>query len=60
MQQQAFPVEHKGTLLPGQTISVNKHTVQVERYLSQGPRQFRLAIPMSEHSIQVDFPMFIS
>ncbi|KAF8560136.1 hypothetical protein OG21DRAFT_1518752 [Imleria badia] len=36
MQQQAHPIEHKGTLLPGQTISVNKYTVQVERYLSQG------------------------
>ena len=36
MQQQAYPVENKGTLLPGQTISVNKYTVQVERYLSQG------------------------
>ncbi|KAI9570356.1 hypothetical protein HD554DRAFT_2170512 [Boletus coccyginus] len=36
MQQQVYPVEHKGTLLPGQTISVNKYAVQVERYLSQG------------------------
>ncbi|KAI0248354.1 hypothetical protein BJV78DRAFT_1284870 [Lactifluus subvellereus] len=27
---------NKGTLVPGQTISVNKYTVQVERYLSQG------------------------
>ncbi|KAH8987392.1 hypothetical protein EDB86DRAFT_2951085 [Lactarius hatsudake] len=27
---------NKGTLVPGQTISVNKFTVQVERYLSQG------------------------
>ncbi|KAI0308360.1 hypothetical protein B0F90DRAFT_1682161 [Multifurca ochricompacta] len=27
---------NKGTLIPGQTISVNKYTVQVERYLSQG------------------------
>jgi hypothetical protein len=26
----------RGTLTPGQTISVNKYTVQVERYLSQG------------------------
>ena len=32
---QAYP-QDKGTLTPGQTISVNKHTVQVERYLSQG------------------------
>ena len=28
--------QNKGTLVPGQTISVNKYTVQVERYLSQG------------------------
>ncbi|KAI0066503.1 hypothetical protein BV25DRAFT_1392784 [Artomyces pyxidatus] len=34
-QQQAFGA-NKGTLVPGQTISVNKYTVQVERYLSQG------------------------
>jgi AP2-associated kinase len=27
---------HQGTLQPGQTISVNKYNVQVERYLSQG------------------------
>ena len=27
---------NKGTLVPGQTISVNKYTVQVEKYLSQG------------------------
>lgn len=32
---QAYP-QNKGTLTPGQTISVNNHTVQVERYLSQG------------------------
>ena len=50
MQQQAYPVEHKGTLLPGQTISVNKYTVQVERYLSQGPRHSHLAVPMSKQS----------
>ncbi|KAG8219604.1 hypothetical protein J3R82DRAFT_557 [Butyriboletus roseoflavus] len=50
MQQQAYPIEHKGALLPGQTISVNKYTVQVERYLSQGPRQSHLAVPVSEHS----------
>ncbi|KAG1757841.1 hypothetical protein EDB19DRAFT_1659341 [Suillus lakei] len=38
-QQQALQVytqQNKGTLVPGQTISVNKYTVQVERYLSQG------------------------
>ena len=28
--------QNKGTLTPGQSISVNKFTVQVERYLSQG------------------------
>ncbi|CCL98156.1 uncharacterized protein FIBRA_00150 [Fibroporia radiculosa] len=38
---QAYPPAYmqqanKGTLVPGQTISVNKYTVQVERYLSQG------------------------
>ena len=27
---------NKGTLVPGQSIAVNKYTVQVERYLSQG------------------------
>ena len=33
MAQQA---SNKGTLVPGQKISVNSYTVQVERYLSQG------------------------
>ncbi|CAK5280905.1 unnamed protein product, partial [Mycena citricolor] len=28
--------QQPGTLVPGQTISVNKYTVQVDRYLSQG------------------------
>ncbi|KAJ6601145.1 hypothetical protein DFH09DRAFT_1355371 [Mycena vulgaris] len=28
--------QNKGTLVPGQSISVNKYAVQVERYLSQG------------------------
>ncbi|KAF8204012.1 kinase-like domain-containing protein [Pholiota molesta] len=32
---QAYP-QNKGTLIPGQSISVNNYTVQVERYLSQG------------------------
>ncbi|KIK99482.1 hypothetical protein PAXRUDRAFT_8860 [Paxillus rubicundulus Ve08.2h10] len=36
MQQAPPPPQNKGTLLPGQTISVNKYAVQVERYLSQG------------------------
>ncbi|TFK26780.1 hypothetical protein FA15DRAFT_667070 [Coprinopsis marcescibilis] len=36
--QQAYQAyaQQKGTLAPGQTIAVNKYTVQVERYLSQG------------------------
>lgn len=33
---QVFAQQNKGTLMPGQMISVNKYTVQVERYLSQG------------------------
>ena len=33
---QVFAQQNKGTLVPGQMISVNKYTVQVERYLSQG------------------------
>ncbi|KAF9245886.1 hypothetical protein BU15DRAFT_40767 [Melanogaster broomeanus] len=33
---QPYPPQNKGTLVPGQTISVNKYNVQVERYLSQG------------------------
>ncbi|EIW86946.1 hypothetical protein CONPUDRAFT_134281 [Coniophora puteana RWD-64-598 SS2] len=32
--------QSKGPLVPGQTISVNKYTVQVERYLSQGGFSF--------------------
>ncbi|THH26609.1 hypothetical protein EUX98_g7576 [Antrodiella citrinella] len=39
-QPQGFPAQapssNKGTLMPGQTIAVNKYTVQVDRYLSQG------------------------
>ncbi|KAG5636593.1 hypothetical protein H0H81_007533 [Sphagnurus paluster] len=36
--QQAYNAytQNKGTLVPGQSIAVNKFTVQVERYLSQG------------------------
>ncbi|KAH9932082.1 uncharacterized protein BXZ73DRAFT_101459 [Epithele typhae] len=37
---QAYPADipqpNKGTLVPGQSITVNKYTVVVERYLSQG------------------------
>lgn len=60
MQQQVYPSEHKGTLLPGQTISVNKYTVQVERYLSQGPPQFRLLHQCLSTLIQVVSPTSIS
>jgi hypothetical protein len=37
---QAYPAygQNKGTLMPGQAISVGKYNVQVERYLSQGQR----------------------
>jgi AP2-associated kinase len=41
---QAYP-QNKGTLTPGQTISVNKQTVQVERYLSQGKWSSRPIYP---------------
>ena len=41
---QAYP-QNKGTLTPGQNISVNKHTVQVERYLSQGKWSSRPIYP---------------
>ncbi|KAI1793054.1 hypothetical protein LXA43DRAFT_1081600 [Ganoderma leucocontextum] len=35
--QQGYPAQaNKGTLIPGQSITVNKYTVVVERYLSQG------------------------
>lgn len=30
--------QNKGTLVPGQAISVGKYNVQVDRYLSQGKR----------------------
>ena len=40
-QQQA----NRGTLVAGQTISVNKYTVQVERYLSQGMRVALIGSP---------------
>ncbi|KAL1669125.1 hypothetical protein GGF50DRAFT_45113 [Schizophyllum commune] len=35
-QMYAHGQSNKGTLVPGQSIAVNKYTVQVERYLSQG------------------------
>lgn len=60
MQQQAYPVENKGTLLPGQTISVNKYTVQVERYLSQGPTIPTFLFQWLNTCLQVVSPMSIS
>ncbi len=48
---QAFVQPNKGTLIPGQTIAVNKYTVQVERYLSQG--SFIVSSPMSAISRSV-------
>ena len=33
---QAHAAKNSPTLVAGQTIAVNKYTVQVERYLSQG------------------------
>jgi len=32
----------KGTLIPGQSITVNKYNVQVERYLSQGAAALKM------------------
>lgn len=42
--QQVFQTyaQNKGTLTPGQTITVNNYIVQVEKYLSQGPLNVRL------------------
>jgi AP2-associated kinase len=37
---QAHATKNSPTLVAGQTIAVNKYTVQVERYLSQGMRLF--------------------
>jgi len=42
-----FGAQNKGTLVPGQSIAVNKYTVQVERYLSQGKYDPMHAIPLS-------------
>ena len=57
-QAQGFPAyapqqANKGTLMPGQTIGVNKYTVQVERYLSQGAASlstFTFPDPNDAHS----------
>ncbi len=45
----AFPPTYaqqpaKGTLMPGQMISVNMYTVQVERFLSQGTMVHRAVL----------------
>lgn len=44
--QQQHPQQNKGTLVAGQTIAVNRYTVQVERYLSQGTPALRDTIPV--------------
>ena len=48
---QPFAQQNKGTLMPGQTISVNKYTVQVERYLSQGTSFVAQSDSMSSREI---------
>ncbi len=61
--QQPFAAQaNKGTLMPGQTISVNKYTVQVERYLSQGMYSNHVCMDIGddlamENRNQVDLPM---
>ena len=37
-----YAQQARGTLMPGQMISVNKYNVQVERFLSQGEHTVRL------------------
>ena len=58
-----FGAQNKGTLVPGQSIAVNKYTVQVERYLSQGKygRTHHDASVIHVHfTLQVVLPMYIS
>lgn len=50
---QAYTQPNKGTLIPGQTIAVNKYTVQVERYLSQGAYcRYRDERGLDDHATQ--------
>ena len=52
-----------GTLAPGQTISVNKYTVQVERYLSQGKLHLNCDRPFrntTAHQAQPNYRRFCS
>lgn len=53
-------VFRQGTLQPGQTISVNKFNVQVERYLSQGACAISALCSLYQCRIQVDLLMYIS
>lgn len=54
----AHAQQPRGTLVAGQTISVNKYTVQVERYLSQG-QCARGCMHPSSLLLQVDSRTFI-
>lgn len=60
--QQAYHAyaQNKGTLVPGQSISVNKFNVQVERYLSQGKLCWRKSVDTLWRVFQVDLHMYIS
>ena len=52
----------KGTLMPGQMISVNKYNLQVEKYLSQGMSSTSLALSSRtecEHIRKVALHMYI-
>ena len=51
--------QNKGTLVPGQSISVNKYTVQVERYLSQGILSLEPDRVLSYATLQADLRMYI-
>lgn len=48
----------KGTLIPGQTIAVNKYTVQVERYLSQGLHREGVKRNSAHERLQVASPTY--
>lgn len=42
---------NKGTLVPGQKISVNSYTVQVERYLSQGSSFTLISVDLGDATL---------
>lgn len=57
---QAHATKNSPTLVAGQTIAVNKYTVQVDRYLSQGMRLFTMKDNTDlSTNVQVVLPMFI-